>query len=234
MQKSQKLPYLLSTMFVFLLTLVLAPTTANAAISGADIFFDETFVPVLKSTTDTDSGTGSPGAATESASGIDARTTLGFLLPQGVLVGWSYNYYNSTSSRPAVAGGSESLAETISRSEHGPTLGYVNSGWRFLMTYFLSGTQSRDTLNKDSDGVTTGNVVISQAGMNGYQVSAGYTFAIGNVFQVGPSLVYRSVNYTTQEKTNRLNASETYTSTTLSKIKTETSLSPMLSMQLRF
>jgi hypothetical protein len=234
MHKSKKIIFMISTTLTFLLALVIVPTTANAATSGTGIFLDETFFPVLKSTTDTDGGTDAPGAATESASGVDARTTLGFVLPQGVLVGWTYNYYNSTSSRPAVAGGSESLAETISRSEHGPTLGYVNNGWRFLMTYFLSGTQSRETVNKDSSGATTGNVVISQAGMTGYQASAGYTFALGSSLQVGPSLVYRSVSYTTQEKTNRLNAAETYASTTLSKSKTETSLNPMLSMQFLF
>src|SRR5206468_3514652 len=117
--------------------------------------------------------------------------------------------YHLNTKRPNVEGGDSGLDETTSKSEFGPTLGYLNGGWRVLLTMFMSGTQEVATKNTDSSGVT-GDVSIKNTDVSGFQVTTGYTFNLFSDTQIGPSLVYRSVSYKKQTKDNRLNATENY------------------------
>jgi hypothetical protein len=228
---SLKLLFTLPALLVWLLS-----PSASAA-DGGHFFFDESFFPAMGTKTDTDSTATSPGVAPEVNSGIDSRTTLGFVFSPQILVGMTYNYYSSTTNRVAVSGGSDSLQESISKTEYGPTVGYLYNGWRFLATYFLKGTQAKETINKGTDGTQNGNTLVTQNDLKGFQAVIGYTYAFNNYFSLGSSVIYRSVTYATQERINRLNpndTSESYGATTLFTAKAESSLTPMLSMELRF
>ncbi|MBS1969510.1 MAG: hypothetical protein JSU04_04355 [Bdellovibrionales bacterium] len=219
--------------------ILLAATHANAAkgggASGAGNFFlEETFVPVIKTSNDTTSFTTAPGVATESGSGFDFRTTLGYTLGGEFLVGLTYNNYSYSSKRSAISGGDDGSDIKTTKTEYGPTVGYLSNGWRVLFTYFLSGTKQVDTKNIDSSGATVGDGTIKNTSGTGMQFSFGYTFALGAHFEIGPSLVYRSMTYPKQSKVNRLNSSEDYTDTELYTKNTESDLSPMITMQFRF
>ncbi len=219
--------------------LLLASPHAKAARNGGgqtggNFFLEETFVPVLKTSNDTTSFTDDPGVAAESGSGFDFRTTFGYTLAGEFLVGLTYNHYSYASKRSAVSGGDDGSEMKTTKTEYGPTIGYLRNGWRALFTYFLSGIKQEDTKNTDSSGATVGDGTIKNTDGTGMQFSFGYTFALGPHFEIGPSLVYRSMTYPKQTKTNRLNAVENYTDKELFTKNTESELSPMITMQFRF
>jgi hypothetical protein len=218
--------------------ILLAGTHANAArgggSGGGNFFFEETFVPIIRNSNDTTSFTDDPGVALESGSGFDFRTTLGYTIGGEFLVGLTYNNYSFASKRSAVSGGDDGSDIKTTKTEYGPTIGYLKNGWRALFTYFLSGTKQEDVKNIDSSGETVGDGTIKNTNGTGMQFSFGYTFALGTHFEIGPSLVYRSMTYPKQTKVNRLNASENYTDKELFTKNTESELSPMITMQFRF
>lgn len=201
--------------------------------SGGNFILEETFIPIIKTSNDTTSFTTAPGVATESGSGFDFRTTLGYTLGGEFLVGLTYNNYSYSSKRAAVSGGDNGSDSKTTKTEYGPTIGYLSNGWRVLFTYFLSGTKQEDTKNSDDTGVT-GDGTFKYTGGTGMQLSLGYAFALGSHFEIGPSLVYRSMTYPKQSKINRFTPSEDYTDTELYTKNTESDLSPMITMQFRF
>jgi hypothetical protein len=223
---------------VALLTFILTPPAfaqSRGGSAGGDspVYFEETFFPVYVNRNDTRSVTDSPGVATESGLGYDFRTTLGLTFWDQLLVGLSYNIYHLNTKRPNVVNGDSGLNETTNRSEFGPTLGYMNSGWRLLLTFFMSGSQQIQTQNFDNTG-TTGDVTIKNTGLSGFQVTTGYTFSLGSGFELGPSLVYRSVSYAKQSKVNALNSTENYGSTSLYSKSVDATLNPMVTIIVRF
>lgn len=217
--------------------LTFAPQTSQAASrgggGGGGFFLDETFFPVYVNKNDTSSFNTAPGVATESGLGFDFRTTLGYIFGGQYVVGITYNTYSLTTKRDAVVGGDSGLDEKTSQSEMGPTIGYVSNGWRVLATYFLSGTKSRQTKDIDSTGAITSDITIKNTKLSGFQVAFGYTFALGSTFEIGPSLVYKSLTYNNQQRIDGIGASG-YADSELYTKAVETTLTPMISMQLRF
>jgi len=225
------LPFLLAS-FCILSSLPSFAAPGNA--SG--FFFDETFVPVYVNKNDVESLT--PGdntqVATESGLGFDTRTTLGYTFSSQFIIGLTYNMYSITTSRDAVNGGLEGLNEKTQKSEYGPTVGYNFGNWRVLLTYFLSSTRQVDRKYVDSTGAATGDTTIKNTNGSGFQAALGYNYALGSHFEIGPSLIYRSVSYSKQAKTNRLNSSEDYDATELSTKALDSGLTPMITIQMRF
>lgn len=222
------------TLFIFLVACSITAHGATNRGKGSGFFMEETFVPVFVNNNDTTSFNTAPGVAVRSGTGSDLRTTLGSIFADQFIVGFTYNAYNLTTQRPAVEGGDSSERETTQRSEYGPTLGYTRNGWRLLLTSFLSGSKQVDRKNVDSTGTTTGDVTFKNTRLSGYQISLGYTFALGNYFEIGPSLVYKTLTYAHQSKTNRLNPVEDYGDSALYSKHVDDSLSPMITLLLRF
>ncbi|MBX3023160.1 MAG: hypothetical protein KF799_15910 [Bdellovibrionales bacterium] len=209
--------------------------TRSSAGSGGDkgFYLEETFFPVYVNKNDTRSVTTSPGVATESGLGYDFRTTIGYTFFGQALLGFTYNLYALNTKRAYVSGGDSGLDETTSRSEYGPTIGYLHGGFRFLATLFLSGSQTVATKNADNTGIT-GDISIKTKEMSGFQITAGYTFGMFSNVEVGPSLVYRTVSYKKQSKTNNLNASENYSDASLFSKAQDATLSPMVTLLIRY
>lgn len=232
MKRFTLLPLLLLSLFT------LTTQNANAARGGggSGFYIDETFFPVYVNRNDMESFT--PGdttqVATESGVGADMRTTLGYTFSNQLVVGLTYNYYSLTTTRAAVNGGSDGLSEKTSKSEYGPTIGYDFGNFRMLLTYFLSASKQMDRKNTDSTETTTGDVTIKNTNGSGFQLTMGYSFSFGSNFEIGPSLVYRTVSYAKQSKVNRLNSAEDYAETELTSKALDSGLSPMISMQYRF
>jgi hypothetical protein len=199
---------------------------------GASFYLDETFLPVYVNNNDPSSFNTAPGVATKSGLGFDFRTTAGYLFDFNLFVGGTYNTYSLSTKRAAVQDGDNGEDESTSRSEFGPTVGYFTGGWKFLLTYFLSGSRNVKTTNTNTDGSTAGEKVIGNAKMSGFQLSVGYSFPLGPHFEIGPSLVYRNVSYKTQNRED--GGAVTYTDSELYSPAVDGTLSPMLSMTLRF
>ncbi|WP_413291150.1 hypothetical protein [Bdellovibrio sp. HCB337] len=218
---------------ILLLTFVPQKSLSASGRGGGGFFLDETFVPVYVNRNDTCCFNTAPGVATQSGLGFDLRTTLGYTFGGNYLVGVTYNTYSLSTKRAAVSGGDSGLEETTSQSEMGPTLGYVTNGWRVLATYFISGSKSNQRKDVDTAGASVSDITIKNSKLSGFQLAFGYTFALGSYFEIGPSLVYKSLTYTNQEKIDALGASG-YADSELYTKAVENTLTPMISMQLRF
>jgi len=209
-------------------------TSAQAAgRSGGGFFIDETFLPIMVNKNDTTSFYNAPGVATESGTGYDFRTTVGYVFGGNYVVGLTYNMYSLTTTRASVVGGDSGMNEKTTRSEMGPTVGYINNGWRALMTYFISGEKSFQRKDLDDTNAVTNDATTKNTKLSGFQLTLGYTFALGSTFEIGPSLVYTSRTYTSQSRTD-ITGLTNYDDTELFTKALDSSLSPMISMQLRF
>ena len=203
--------------------------------TGPGFYFEETMFPVYVNRNDTQSlsGSGDPGVATESGLGYDLRSTLGYVFDKAWLLGVTYNLYHLQTKRSYVSGGSSGLDETTDRNEWGPTIGWVPGNWRLLFTLFTFGKKKVQTINDDNTGIT-GDNTFTNTGLTGYQLMAGYTFQVTSSFGMGPTLVYRNVSYSKQAKTNALNSVESYEETSLTSAAVEGTLSAMFSLVFQF
>jgi hypothetical protein len=227
---------MVAALMAFAISLISSPAAraqsrgAGGATPGVGFYFDETFFPVYVSKVDTSSVTDSS-VPTESGWGFDTRTTLGYAFWDTLLVGLTYNYYHLKTARPNVPGGTPQLDETTTHDEFGPTIGYVQSGWRALLTVFVGGKKIKKTVYS---GTEESNVTLTNKSISGFQLTAGYAFHLFSSIEIGPSLVYRSVSYSKQSNENALNSGLSYTDTTLYSKASESTLSPMISVVARF
>lgn len=202
---------------------------------GSGFYFEETFFPVYKGENNTNSSSpGSPSpAAVESTTGFDSRTTVGYVLGKGLLIGATYNFGNVKVKRDATSL-DESLDETIKNSEFGPTVGWVGGNWKILLTYFTSGTRTDDEKNADNTGAVTGDKSMTYSGLSGFQAQLGYSWMLTPRFGLGPSLVYRTLSYSKQSKANHITPAEDYSDLSLDDKYTKSSLDAMVSLVFRF
>ncbi len=199
---------------------------------GGGVYFEATLIPKIVNKNDTSSYTESPGAATETGSGMDTKTTLGAVLG-GWFVGATYNHYSLSTKRSNRVGGDSGLKESTTNTQLGATIGWIGANWRFLGTAILSGEKVVNTKNIDNTGVT-GNKKITNKEASGFQALIGYSYPVTNNFAIGPTLAYRSLVFTKQSKVNRLNSAENYSNVSLYSDSIETNLDLMFSMSLRF
>jgi hypothetical protein len=205
--------------------------------NGAGIYLDETFFPAYVNTTET-SGFPTATASPKSGIGLDSRTTLGFVFENGLFAGATYNMYSLTAKRDYVAGASAATAnsgneEATTRNEMGPTFGYMSNGWKVLFTYFLSGNKDYTSTDSDETGVI-GKYAIKDTKGSGFQLAFGYNFALGSHFEIGPSIIYRNVSYTTESRTDGAANTPTYTDVDTKTPAGNGNLDCMISMGFKF
>lgn len=233
MKQLRLLPVLITSLCL------LATEKSQAARGGGNsgFFLEETFFPVYVNKSDTQSfdPAGTPTeVATESGLGFDFRTTLGYTFSSQLIVGMTYNIYNLTTTRAAVNGGLDGLNEKTQKSEYGPTIGYLSGNWRMLLTYFLAASRQVDYKNTDSSGAITSDTTFKNTEGSGFQFAFGYSYSLGAHFEIGPSLVYRTITYAKQSKVNRLSPAENYEASKLPSKAVDSNLTPMITMQVRF
>lgn len=199
---------------------------------GYGIYLEETFFPVYVNQNDTSAITTSR-VADEKGLGFDTRTTLGYMFLGGSLMfGLTYNYYNLSTKRPNVSGGDPGLKETTNESQFGPTLGWFSGGFRTLFTFFVAGEKEFTRVNFDGTG-DTANSTLTNKGINGYQLTVGYTFVLWGV-EIGPSLVYSSVKYSKQTNKDKITPSNNYSNISLFSDSKKEELNPMISIIAHF
>jgi hypothetical protein len=222
--------------FYFATLLFLCLPSVGLAQSGGSsgTSVEISLLPVLVNRNDTRSVTTDPGVATESGFGYDTRTTIGYEFSgRNWLVGLTYNLYSLKTKRAFVEGGDSGLDETTDNTQWGPTIGWLPGNWRLLLTYFTSGKKTVHTINEDSSG-TTGDVTITNTSLSGFQLSAGYAFQVSQQILLGPSLIYRSLTYSKQSKTNALNSFENYEDVSLASAHVEATFDAMFTMVFQF
>ncbi len=173
-------------------------------------------------------GEGNPG--TDSTTGYDVRTTLGYAIGGQYFVGLSYRMMSSTLKREGTISGEFPVSST----EYGPTLGYLYGGWKIMATYILSSEWKKGFKETLQDGSLGSNYDIKNHDGNGFMVNVGYNFSITSWLQLGPSLIYRNVSYAKQTKTNKLDESQSYTDKAFDTKAMQSDLSPYFTIIARF
>jgi hypothetical protein len=207
--------------------------------SSAQVYFEETFLPVYISENTAQyrlGGSDTGSIPTQSGFGYDLRTTLGYTFWDQMIVGLTYQYYKTNSTRP-LTDAANSVDETYGKNEWGPTIGYVTGGWRLMFTYFIDAKRTYDSKGTDyvtGDPAFGEDLSETRSSGTGYQLTIGYSFAISTNFQIGPSLVYRSVSYGTGSRTNRLDPLDSFEDRTFVTKAIDAGLSPMISLLARF
>ncbi|HEX4924302.1 MAG TPA: hypothetical protein VFV50_09455, partial [Bdellovibrionales bacterium] len=171
--------------------------------------------------------------ANESGTGFDFRTSLGWVFWDRMIVGLAYNYYKASTSKGATSV-YEAVSTTSSKSEYGPIIGYKTGGWRFVLSYFINAERSLDAKATDQSGTVVSDVTENRTKGTGYQLTIGYSFAISSNFEIGPSLVYRSVTYGRGSRTNRLDNTDSFDDSDLQTKAIDVGLSPMISLIAKF
>lgn len=221
----RKILFYIVTTFSFL-------SFAFSSVASAQLYIEETFFPVYVrvNNADKDLGGSTTGAVpTESGIGFDFRTTVAYTFTTGIILGLTYNYYKVSTSRPA-EGAWEAAEKTVGKSEFGPTVGYSLGTWKFLLTYFVTGEKYQDYK------LIAGTVVdetYKNSGINGFQFTVNYGLPLGSGFEIGPSLIYRSVSYKRQSYTVRSGVGTPYDSDLVS-AAIDDELKPMVTVVYRY
>ena len=166
--------------------------------------------------------------------GYEAYGTFGYAMWDKFLIGFTY-YHLVLPEKQEGTATSGSVDQNLTRDQYGPTLGLLAGGFRLTFTGLVGG--KRTITYKTVDPVDVGGTISDtkwedKVGL-GYQITAGYAFHLGPRVLLGPSLVYRRVNYKTQTKTQTITPDpgytpETYTDKAYSTRPIEGSLTPML------
>jgi hypothetical protein len=173
--------------------------------------------------------------ASSSAFSYDLRNTLGYTFGDRWLVGFSYNFSNSPS-KYAATPSSLSLEQTYKSNQWGVSLGYVppgTSGFRLIGTYFFAGKKSYSRFEADSAGAVSTDYELENKLGSGWQVTLGYSFALGSVVSIGPTLVYRVLSFKSQTQVNRQDPLANYTDREFSTKAIDNGLLPMISIIIR-
>lgn len=205
------------------------------SLAHGQFYFEETFFPIYVKNNNADAAAGGSTTnkvSTESGLGTDFRTTMGYVFNNMFVFGLTYNAYNISTSRAATTDSEGKYTET-SRNELGPTLGFLWRGWRFAFTYFFQADKKAREKYTLNDGSTSTDNTWKNTSGSGFQFAVSYGVSLGSGFEIGPSLVYRSMTY---KKQSRIDAagSGSYGETQLLTEGVDGDLSPMVTVSYKY
>jgi hypothetical protein len=224
-------------------TLLASAPKSSASGGPGGFYLEGSFAPVLKDQNDSirfgeggGSFAGEGQVSTAHTLGYDLRSTLGYVFGNVFLVGISYDTYSTNTKRDAVKDGDNGKDSKTMVDEYGPTIGFLHGGWRLSLTYLLSSTYKYTDKQTDSTGATTSDIDVTLSKATGYLINLGYSIAVTNWLEVGPSLIYRTVTYSNETRKNALDSSsgETFTDRSFDVKATQTNWSPYFSVTARF
>ncbi|MCM2324633.1 MAG: hypothetical protein NDJ90_15340 [Oligoflexia bacterium] len=172
-----------------------------------------------------DNNEGHPTDSVADASGHDHEFlgTAGWTLLGGALIGATVNF-NTASME--LENATTPAKQTLSGNQIGPAIGFVGQGFHVIGTYVVTGSRTEETTlgsatekTKDKDA-------------SGYQLDVGYGFGIGPALKIGPSLVYRSIEFKKRSFTNSADPTENYTDRDLATKAKLSGLTAMITVSL--
>jgi hypothetical protein len=118
---------------------------------------------------------------------LSAETGLGYVFRDWLYIGGIFNH---------TVGAEKTKDASNLNTQHqqiyqyyGPSLGYMGPGWFLLGHYFLA-AQQKDNVSADGSNPYTDD----RTG-TGFGVSAGYKVIRSTLFELAPSISYKSINY---------------------------------------
>lgn len=182
--------------FIFAMAMVLLPTSAMAYsgnnagyLLGLGLYYTQS----------SKSGDNYSPSLSNSTTMYDLK--VGYVAASNVYFGLIYDSYSY----------SDGSAYSPSRSAYGASIGYHSNGWYIDLDYYLSATQSVDSLTNDKDG-------------SGFGLDFGYNVMMSNSFYLGLGFAYKSLSYKTRESST----------VSLSRNNTFTELMPLLNLGFMF
>ncbi|OFZ19995.1 MAG: hypothetical protein A2X94_11570 [Bdellovibrionales bacterium GWB1_55_8] len=174
-----------------------------------------------------------PAVLEESGLGYDFRGTIGPVFWNKLLIGFGFNSSSISSGRDAVDGGASSIDAMTKAMSYGPAIGFLSGGFHIIGTGIVAGKQEITDRRVAFDGTVEGDFTWkNQVGL-GYQIDIGYSIALSRAVKIGPSLVYRKLNYKRQSFSNTsplADPSFDYTDQWFDTRAVEGSLTPLISV----
>jgi len=106
--------------------------------------------------------------------------------------------------------------------------------WRFLFTYFMTAEKSLKNKLVVSDGTLSTDETFINLDGKGIQIAINYSLNLGGGFEIGPSLIYRSVSYPRQTREVRTGSIPPYTNLKLVTPAIDAELKPMITVVYRY
>jgi len=232
MKKFGKFLVFLNAVALIVVTLSRSEALARRGTVG-NFYLEGAFLPVFTEKNDSIyphggsfPGDGDPGK--ENTTGIDARGTIGYAFGGRWLIGFSYNAYRTSSER----GGYANLSASNSITEYGPSIGFLYGGWKLIGTYIMS-SEWKTTAKINQGGLESDQTLTSKEG-TGFAINFGYNITLKPWLQLGPSLIYRNVEYAKVSLEDRTNPGNSYTDRDYSVKAARSSLQPYFSVIVRF
>jgi len=174
----------LSTSLLFVLSILLSPMAwgQSAGGSAGGLYVRESLLYTHSTSSDANTG----GAGSDTSQNILTSTSLGYVAFDWLYLGVTWNYYKESDNLTDNTGANQTTDTTF--NEYGPTVGYIDSNWNILGTWFLL-ADKQWTVNN-----AAGNNAYGRTG-GGFMIDLGYRFDLGGSFQVGPSLKYRNITW---------------------------------------
>ncbi len=234
MQKFGKFLLLLNAIVFAGVALSQSEASARSRDVG-NFYLEGSFIPVWQTHNQywSPAGGALPGEADpgrESVAGLDARAILGYAIHGRWLIGFSYNMYTANTNR----NGHEPKEGSTTITEYGPSLGVLFGGWKLIATYVMSSEWKYSMKYKNSSGILVSDQTYTNKEGSGFLINFGYNFTLKPWLQIGPSLIYRSVEYAKGSLEDRTNPSNSYTDQTFSTKPLQAELQPYFSIVARF
>lgn len=234
MNKFGKYFLLLNAITLICVTLSRSEAFARRGEAG-NFYLEGAFLPVWTTHNQywSPSGGAMPGEADpgkESVTGYDARAILGYAFGGRFLVGFSYNMYSAATKRDGI----EPKEGSTTITEYGPALGFLYGGWKFIASYVMASEWKYTMKYQNSTGTTVADQTYTNKEGSGFLVNFGYNITIKPWLQLGPSLIYRSVEYSKGSLEDRLNPGNSYTDQSFSTKPIQSELQPYFSIIARF
>jgi hypothetical protein len=219
-----------------------SPMLSGNSTKGASsdvVYIGINFAPVITQNNDSIRAMGGsfPGegpANTSSVFGYDTRMTVGGILYNHFLIGFSYNILSEVTHRNSSPTGDTTRNADLEQREFGPTLGILLGHWQLKFTWITWSKKVDEDSEANADGSPAVNSITKNYDGHGWELEFGYAFEIFHGFFIGPNLIYRRVQYGLQSFTDNLTPGNSYYGKGFSDQADEGTIDPMILFLVKF
>lgn len=232
MSKFGKVLVLINTVFLFV---GLSSRSEAAPSEIGNFYFETAFLPVWSNSNNyygpqggAFAGEANPGTDTDL--GLDSKLIAGYAFSGRWFLGGSYNLLTVRSKRE----GGEAKSGITHHTEYGPAVGFLYGGWKLIASYIFNSEWNYEMKYTDAAGNAISDLSYKNTDGSGFYVNFGYGFQLSSSTFIGPSLIYRRVQYSKSSLEDRVDPSNSYQGREFSTKAIQSDLQPYVSIVSRF